>query len=292
MTIEEMQNRKKELGYSYEKLAELSGIPLGTVQKILGGITKTPRFETRQALEAVLSGAGVYTPEKVSTDADAIAYDFSPESGMKSAVAEAAAVYSVKKPGEFTLEDYYQIPDEQRVELIDGVFFEMTAPTNPHQILIGEIYRELMNYVRQNKGKCMPLVSPVDVQLDCDDRTMVQPDVLVICDRDKMKRRVVYGAPDFIVEILSPSTRRKDMNLKMAKYSEAGVREYWMVDPDKKKVVVYNLEHEEFPVIYTFEDEVPVGIFEGKCRIDFADIYENMRFLYEEPEEQNENDSE
>lgn len=281
MTLEEMLQRKKELGYSYEKLAELSNVPLGTVQKILGGITKTPRYETRRAIEAVLQGDMCPNGEKVQNGS--LGYDFSgKKSGSESHVAEAAPAYAGKKPGEFTLEDYYKLPDDQRVELIDGVFYDMASPTSIHQILSGEIFAELKNYIRQNGGNCIPAFAPLDVQLDCDDRTMVEPDVLVVCDRDKIKRGIIFGAPDFIVEILSPSTRRKDMLLKLVKYSEAGVREYWMVDPDKKRIIAYDLEHEELPVIYTFEDEVPVSIFEGSCRINFAKIYENIRFLYEE----------
>lgn len=206
---------------------------------------------------------------------------FIPAASGTSVVQETAAAYGGKKRGEYTLEDYYKIPEEHRVELIDGVIYDMASPTSIHQLWGGEVYRELANYIRQNQGSCIPLISPLDVQLDCDDRTMVEPDVLVVCDRNKLKKGIIYGAPDFIAEILSPSTRRRDMSLKLAKYTEAGVREYWLVDPDKKKVIVYDLEHNELPSIYTFEDKVSVCIFDRKCIIDFSKIYENIRFLYE-----------
>ena len=225
MTIEEMQERKRELGYSYEKLAEISGIPLGTVQKILGGITKTPRYETRRALEAALAGDS--SVEGGKEGGCGISYGSSVEASV---VKENAASYSGKKQGEYTLEDYYKIPEEHRVELIDGVIYDMAAPTSIHQMWGGEIYRELANYIRQNQGSCIPLIAPLDVQLDCDNRTMVEPDVLVVCDRNKFKKGIIYGAPDFIAEILSSSTRRRDMSLKLAKYTEAGVREYWLVE--------------------------------------------------------------
>lgn len=84
-----------------------------------------------------------------------------------------------------------------------------------------------------------------------------------------------------VIEILSPSTRKKDMGLKLKKYITARVREYWMVDPDKKKVVVYDLEHNELSAIYGFEDQVPVNIFAGKCQIDFSEIYSYIEFLFE-----------
>ena len=128
----------------------------------------------------------------------------------------------------------------------------------------------------------MVLPSPVSVQLDEDDRTMIQPDVVICCDREKILQSHVYGAPDMVIEILSPSTRKKDMGLKLKKYITARVREYWMVDPDKKKVVVYDLENEELPVVYGFENRVPVGIFQGECEIDFSEIYESVKFLYQE----------
>ena len=84
------------------------------------------------------------------------------------------------------------------------------------------------------------MAAPMDVQLDCDDKTMVQPDVMVVCDRDKITRKCIYGAPDLAVEILSDSTKKKDMYVKLGKYMEAGVREYWLVDPKGKKVIVYD----------------------------------------------------
>lgn len=165
--------------------------------------------------------------------------------------------------------------------MIDGVIYDLNTPTTIHQQLAFEISIRLREHIRQNKGLCMVLPSPVSVQLDEDDRTMLQPDVVVCCDRDKILRSHAYGAPDMVIEILSPSTRKKDMGLKLKKYITARVGEYWMVDPDKKKVVVYDLEHNELPAIYGFEDQVPVNIFAGKCQIDFSEIYSYIEFLFE-----------
>lgn len=105
-------------------------------------------------------------------------------------------------------------------------------------------------------------------------------DILITCDRDKLHERVVYGAPDFVVEILSPSTRKKDVFLKLHKYENAGVREYWIVDPDKKRILVYDFNADEWPTIYSFQDKIPVRIFGGDCVIDFAEIDEYISFLY------------
>ncbi|MGN0333958.1 MAG: Uma2 family endonuclease, partial [Lachnospiraceae bacterium] len=108
-----------------------------------------------------------------------------------------------------------------------------------------------------------------------------QPDVFVVCDRSKIIKRCTYGAPDLIVEILSPSTRKKDISIKLKKYIGAGVAEYWIVDPDKKTVVVYDFAHDELPAIYGFDAKVPVGLFDGECEVDFAEIFEYISFLYD-----------
>ena len=270
MTIQEMKQKKKELGYTNEMVSALSGVTLGTVQKVFAGATSHPRYETLQALERAFED-GKHNPEsmgeeKVQYNADKIS--------------EAVTAYQVKKQGEYTVDDYYALPDERRVELIDGVIYDMGAPTSIHQLIVTEIWKILREYIREKAGDCMPIASPIDVQLNCDDKTMVQPDVLVVCDREKVIRRCIYGAPDFIIEILSLTSRKKDMFTKLAKYKEAGVREYWLVDPDKKKVLVYDLEHEELPLIYGFDSKVPVMIFGGECEIDFAEIYEYISFLY------------
>ncbi|MBQ4577016.1 MAG: Uma2 family endonuclease, partial [Firmicutes bacterium] len=219
MKLEEMKRRKYELGYTNEMIAEKSGVPLSTVQKIFAGFTLNPRYETRQAIEAVLNES----PDKV----------------METTVTYNAGLGAEKKQGEYTLEDYYDMPEERRVELIDGVIYDMTAPHQVHQRIAMTIWGALETHIQKKAGKCMAFTSPSDVHLMKDDKTMVQPDVFVVCDRNKLTGYTVEGAPDLIVEILSPSTKRKDMTIKLNKYLEAGVREYWLVDPEKKKVIVY-----------------------------------------------------
>lgn len=196
MTISEMKERKKELGYTNQQLADLSGIPIGTLQKIFSGSTKSPRRETILALEKALYS-------------DQAAKDKSMNHGMYENVGKPAfvheppAVYG-KKDG-YTYEDYLALPEERRVELIDGVFYDMAAPTTIHQAIGGYIHKKLLDFVLDNQGECMPFMSPVDVQLDEDDKTIVQPDVLIVCDRSKLQRGIVFGAPDFVLEVLSPS---------------------------------------------------------------------------------------
>lgn len=270
MKLEEMKRRKYELGYTNEMIAEKSGIPLSTIQKIFAGFTLNPRYETRQAIEAVLNES----PDKV----------------METAVTYNAGLGAEKKQGEYTLEDYYDMPDERRVELIDGVIYDMATPSPIHQKLAMELSRPIEEYIRKKKGNCIVFGVPVDTRILKDNKTMVQPDVMVVCDRNKLTHHGVEGAPDLIVEILSPSTKRKDMTVKLSKYIEAGVREYWLVDPEKKKVLVYLSEEETLMEdldvkLYGFEDQIPVMIFDGECVIDMKEIYENNRFLFDLMEE-------
>lgn len=257
MTIKEMKDRKKELGYTYAQISQLSGVPLGTVQKIFSGATASPRYDTLLELEKVLAPRD------------------------PSCFHEPQAIYSAKRQGEYTLEDYYRIPEERRVELIDGVIYDMASPTSFHQLIAGLIYTKLLNHVLEKKGQCLPMISPIDVQLDCDNRTMVQPDVVVVCDRDKVIERCIYGAPDFVIEVISKSSTRRDSVIKLNKYLIAGVKEYWMIDPDRQKVLVYRFQKEEYPVIYGFDSQIPVGIWDDCFAIDFREVYEHIRFLYE-----------
>jgi Uma2 family endonuclease len=143
--------------------------------------------------------------------------------------------------------------------------------------------------LRKN-GACVPFIAPVDVQLDMDNKTMVQPDVCVVRDHSKIKQVRIFGAPDFVVEVLSPSTKMKDILIKMKKYHSAGVREYWMVDPDAETVtrILYMPPTEDLPdgdmkmEIYPFSTPVPVGIFNDECVIDFNAIMERYAFMFGE----------
>jgi Uma2 family endonuclease len=209
-------------------------------------------------------------------------------------VQEAAGVYQAdpglkngKKQGEYTLEDYQALPDDERWELIDGFLIRMDAPTSAHQIILGDLYTAFRRCIDDHNAPCKALLSPLDVQLDMDDRTIVEPDLIVLCDREKLKRKRIFGAPDLLVEILSPSSHSKDTFCKNSKYQKAGVREYWMVDPEKRKVLVNLFEKTEGEYrsrVYNFDEKIPVGISKGECRIDFAPILKELEEL-EEPEE-------
>ncbi len=181
-----------------------------------------------------------------------------------------------KKQGEYTVSDYYAWPEDERIELIDGVIYDMGAPSVSHQIIISRLSFALQKYIENNKGKCLVLNAPTDVQLDRDNKTMLQPDILVVCQKDVLTEKNIYGAPTMVVEVLSQSTRKKDMSIKLHKYSNAGVKEYWIVDNKNKVILVYDLENDMDVAVYTFDSEVPVKIFDNKCVVDFKDISRYM----------------
>ncbi len=273
MTLEEMKQRKKELGYSNERIAALSGVPLGTVMKVFGGATKAPRSKTIRAIERVLMAN--FSEDKPGQEG--VYDDIAPVAGT---VREAQPVYDRRRASQYkdadhTLEDYYALPSDVRVELISGVFYDMAAPSVNHQLILGELAMQFRKCQREHSDTCRVLFAPCDVQLFEDDRTMVQPDLMVVCDLGKLREKVLWGAPDLTLEVMSPASRSHDSLLKLNKYREAGVREYWLVDPEYQKVFVYefagNGGKDSFR-IYTFEDKVPVGIAGEKCEIDFRDV--------------------
>ena len=142
----------------------------------------------------------------------------------------------------YTSKDYWNLPDGQRAELIDGQFYNMAPPSRIHQEISYQISRFLGNYIESNGGKCRVYPAPFAVNLDADDKDWVEPDISVICDPNKLTDRGCSGAPDLIFEIVSPSSRRMDYNIKNALYAQSGIREYWIVDPVKERVTVYHYE--------------------------------------------------
>ena len=268
MTIDEMKKLKAEYGLTGGMIAQRSGVPLGTVQKVFGGVTNTPRKQTIDALERVFLEEAAKKRMK---------YSFS--ESRSDLVREPVGNYSVaEKVRKYTLEDYYALPDERRVELIDGVFYDMAAPSEGHQIVLGELYILFRECIDAHDSPCVVFLSPCDVRLDRDDYTMVQPDLFLVCDYGRSEKGRIEGAPDLVVEILSPSTRKKDLFLKLYKYMNAGVREYWIVDPEKRQVTVHYFEAEDyFPERYDFTAKVSIHISEGKCSIDFAKVLKQLK---------------
>lgn len=162
----------------------------------------------------------------------------------------------------YTIEDIYALPEGERAELIDGKIYNMAPPNTRHQRLLNFISTEINMYIRENNGECEVFPAPFAVFLNKDDKNYVEPDISVICDKDKITDKGCVGAPDWIIEVVSPSSRKMDYYKKLFKYRTAGVREYWVVDPDRKIVTVYEFEHDNMEE-YSFDEDVPVGIYEN-----------------------------
>ena len=272
MTLQEIKDAKRERGYTNEMLAEKSGVPLSTVQKVIGGVTANPRKATLDALAAAFlpetvtgfSGSG---PEPSFPQPQ---YDLPIHTA--DCVREAPPAYSTEKR-EYTIEDIYALPDGVRAELIDGKLYYMATPTRTHQRVEGEMYLVAANYIRAHNGTCEVYIPPFAVFLYGDDSTYLEPDMIVVCDPSKMEERGCIGAPDWVVEIISPSSVKLDLGKKLFKYRDAGVREYWVIYPDKRIVMVYLFnrdEEKENITIYSFEDEIPCLVVEG-LKIRLAD---------------------
>ena len=162
----------------------------------------------------------------------------------------------------YTIEDIYALPDGERAELIDGKIYYMAPPSTRHQRIISDIHYRIKDYIIKNNGEREVLPAPFAVFLNKDDKNYVEPDISVICDKDKLTDKGCHGAPDWIIEIISPGNKEMDYFKKLFKYQAAGVREYWIVDPIKEIVMVYRFEKETMEE-YSFGEDVPVGIYDG-----------------------------
>ncbi len=170
----------------------------------------------------------------------------------------------------YTIEDIYALSDGQRAELIDGELYMMATPSMKHQRIVMELSFRIREYIGNNNGGCEVFPAPFAVFLNADEETYVEPDISVICDKDKLTDKGCNGAPDWVIEIVSPGSKYMDYSRKLLKYNAAGVREYWIVDYEKNRVMVYNFEHDTVGD-YTFLDKVKAGIYED-FEIGFSGI--------------------
>ena len=181
----------------------------------------------------------------------------------------------IRKEKEYlTYADYCTWNDGQRWELIDGEAYLMAAPTPGHQIISGNLFWKFREYLQGKK--CMVFHAACDVRLNADkgDDTVVQPDLIVVCDPEKIGKTSINGTPDLIIEIFSSSTKKYDMTTKFIKYRETGVKELWYVDPDTQIVQVFKLEKGEYLAnVYDSTDKITVGIL-PELTIDMRDIFE------------------
>ena len=190
-------------------------------------------------------------------------------------VSEAIKKYDPKRP--YTYADYITWEDDPRCELIDGEVIVMEAPSIEHQRISKKLFRQLDLFLEGKK--CEVFYAPIDVCLSGkgdDDTTVVQPDIVVICDHRILDEKRCNGAPDFVIEILSPSTKKYNKHQKMNKYMNAGVREYWIVDPDSETVAVHVFDRDNFFIgYYEYDESVPVHVL-GGFEISLRDVFKRI----------------
>lgn len=170
-----------------------------------------------------------------------------------------------------TLEQYEALPEEKRAEVFDGVIYDMASPSQDHQTISIELSTIINAYIKSKKGSCRVFHAPFDVKLSDQPLTIVQPDIMVICDKNKLDGKRCNGAPDFIIEIVSPGNPSDDYIRKLYYYKNYGVREYWIVDPRRKTVTINYFEGNKLSIQYSFDSTIKVNIYDDLL-INFSDI--------------------
>ena len=253
MSVEEMRAEIQRRGYSYMQLERFTAIPAATIRRIIIGQTKKPRMDVMLSLSAVLRPS--------SRDA------------------------SIKQQENYDLEDYLALSEDERMEMIDGILYELPGPDEHHQFVLGAIFHSLYGQIRDHGKVCFPFMAPLDVQLDKDDRTIVQPDIFLAGDSGRFKEGKYYGAPELVVEIISRETVQKDFQIKYMKYKQACVKEYWIVDIPRRRVITWVFKNETASGIYCFDEQVPVMAFKGAFTVDFPRIWKEMDAYFKKPVE-------
>ncbi|MCL2063812.1 MAG: Uma2 family endonuclease [Candidatus Cloacimonetes bacterium] len=185
----------------------------------------------------------------------------------------------IKKDKIYTYQDYLSWDEDVRYELIDGVAYALAAPLQIHQIIHREVSYNITGFLKGKK--CMLLYAPSSVKLNASELndTVFEPDLFVVCDRSKLDGRTYNGVPDLIIEITSPSTARIDKVYKFHKYLQAGVKEYWIIEPDIGSISVFVLENNNYTAfVYENTDKVPSKVLDGLV-INMAEVFAEIEFL-------------
>lgn len=170
---------------------------------------------------------------------------------------------ALQKEKVYTIHDIYGLPEDHRAELIDGDLFMISAPSVLHQRLSGSLYYQIRDHISRFGKDCEVFSSPFAVFLNGleNELNYVEPDIAIICGREKTENgKGCDGTPDWIIEITSPSTEKRDMGIKLFKYRNAGVKEYWVVNPSKSIVNVFIFGNNPEGATYSFDDSIPVSI--------------------------------
>ena len=286
LDIEKLRERKKKLKLTTAEIASMAELPVSTVSKIMTGETKNPSYVTIEKINEVLARKEmlrriyVYfeslkefialNPEK---SIDQIEYGrkyFKEHSKDYDFSGDIYGNLALDKQ-KITLENIHQLGEDKQIELLDGHLIYNEAPNVKHQLLVQNIGRVIDAYISANNGNCRMFNVGINLYFEDDDNTLLIPDIVVLCDDSKLGESGITGSPDWIIEVVSPSTRRADYNNKMHKYMCQGVREYWIIDPEKERVTTYIQGEPMMAYVYGFEDVIPVYIYDGQLEIRIKD---------------------
>ena len=287
MTVEEIRKRKKRLKLTTQQLALLAELPLSTVSKILTGETKNPSYLTIEKLEATIEKEEMLARVEAYQKAMHQYFLEHPEDeGNQKKFEEiyrkvnrlndAPIPYAVPKDEEpvmygslalqdqrMTINELSKMGESRDLQLINGQLVVSEMAGVSHQRMVKRLGRAISDFVEKKQGICEVFDVGVNVYLDEDEYTLVIPDLAVVCNPSQITERGVVGAPDWVIEVVSPSTRQNDYHKKLHKYMDAGVREYWIVDMDRRMVSVCINGEPMQVTIYSFDDEIPVHIYGG-----------------------------
>lgn len=284
LSVPEMETLRKELGLRYSVISEKTGLPASTLQKVLSGKTRSPRAEVLTKLREYFADLGCewgpsvkkgrsghsFFREQLIPRETPVAY-YGTEMPEEMPVVYEEWPHEKRTDHLYTTEEFEAFSEDFRVELIDGELYDMSPLLRVHQSIQMVLSAAFYNFIQTNHGNCEVYPAGLGVWLDEDDHTVLMPDITVCCDPDRLTEKGMDGAPDLVVEILSPSNWKKDSILKYKKYVGAGVREYWMVDPGRRTIQVFRKDRGTCCEFYTFDDPVPVGIWEEQLCIRLAD---------------------
>ena len=267
MTIEELKARKKQLNLSTKDLAYLAELPLSTVSKIFTGETKNPSYLTIEKLDATLNREEMLVRVHAYEQAMKQYFLEHPEDAGDQNKFE--AIYR-REHSTMTVSELADLGEQKGYQLIDGHMIVAEMAGVLHQRMVRHIGRQIEQFILDNGGDCEVFDVGVNVFLDEDDFTLVIPDIAVVCDSSMINDRGIQGAPDWIVEVVSASTRKIDYHKKLHKYMDSGVREYWIVDIDRQMVTVC-VNGEPMQIhIFSLEQDIPVTIYDKKLLINMV----------------------
>ena len=271
-------------GISQRELEEMSGVRQAEISKIERG-EGNPSLKTMGRLFSAVGkelNFGSSRPAGRNSDDDNI--------DIASVLASGSVAHFLdpsKRQGEYTVKDMELLPDGVWAELIGGVIYDMCVPTLPHQLTVKAITKAFDDFIEKNNGDCITFNGQTGLWFEDDEDDLLMPDMMVVCNQDKLKYKGVIGAPDFVLEVLSSSTRVRDLGIKSKLYKEKGVREYWVIDLKRRSIIVNDFAGKGMQKIYGLTDSIPVLIYDGSLKIDMAKALQKIKYIEGENENSN-----